>query len=66
MSSAVSLPPSLSLYNVIAGTGTAEYDRMWVMPLDEEGFGLQMYDSSNADLCNTGRRPGGSCAVAQF
>lgn len=55
-----------SLYNALAGAGAAEYDRVWAMPLDEDGFGPQIYESSNADLCNTGGRPGGSCTAALF
>ena len=57
---------SPSLYNALAGAGAAEYDRMWAMPLDEEGFGPQIYDSSDADLCNTGGRSDGSCTAALF
>ncbi|CAG8615726.1 13128_t:CDS:2 [Acaulospora colombiana] len=44
--------------------GEAEYDRVWRMPLDED-FGPQIY-KSNADLCNTGGRSGGSCTAALF
>jgi aminopeptidase len=54
------------LYNALASAGAAEYDRMWAMPLDEDGYGPQIYDSSNADLCNTGGRPGGCCTAALF
>lgn len=36
------------------------------MPLDEEAYGPQIYTSSNADLCNTGGRPGGSATAALF
>lgn len=36
------------------------------MPLDEDGYGPQIYESSNADLCNTGGRPAGSCTAALF
>src|SRR5258708_36474760 len=57
---------SPSLYNALAGAGAAESDRMWAMPLDEEGFGPQIYDSSNADLCNTGGRSDGSCTAELF
>ena len=57
---------SPSLYDAIASAGAAEYDRMWALPLDEEGFGPQIYETSNADLCNTGGRPGGSCTAALF
>ncbi|KAI0960807.1 hypothetical protein AcV7_000089 [Taiwanofungus camphoratus] len=52
------------LWQEIDVAGQAEHDRFWRMPLDEE-FGPQIY-SSNADLCNTGGRPGGSCTAALF
>lgn len=58
--------PTPSLYTALAGAGAAEYDRVWAMPLDEDGFGPQIYDASSADLCNTGGRPGGSCTAALF
>ena len=57
---------SPSLYDALAGAGAAEYERMWAMPLDEDGYGPQIYESSNADLCNTGGRPAGSCTAALF
>jgi len=53
-----------SLWNELHEAGEAEFDRFWRMPLDEE-YGPQIY-SSNADLCNTGGRPGGSCTAALF
>jgi len=53
-----------SLWSELHEAGEAEYDRFWRMPLDEE-YGPQIY-SSNADLCNTGGRPGGSCTAALF
>ncbi|KAI0048288.1 hypothetical protein FA95DRAFT_1491191 [Auriscalpium vulgare] len=53
-----------SLWEELHTAGEAEYDRFWRMPLDED-FGPQIY-SSNADLCNTGGRPGGSCTAALF
>ncbi|KAI0283682.1 leucine aminopeptidase [Russula aff. rugulosa BPL654] len=53
-----------SLWEELHIAGEAEYDRFWRMPLDEE-FGPQI-NSSNADLCNTGGRPGGSCTAALF
>ncbi|KAI0066202.1 hypothetical protein BV25DRAFT_1912978 [Artomyces pyxidatus] len=53
-----------SLWEELYVAGEAEYDRFWRMPLDED-FGPQIY-SSNADLCNTGGKPGGSCTAALF
>jgi aminopeptidase len=53
-----------TLWEQLHAAGEAEYDRFWRMPLDED-FGPQIY-SSNADLCNTGGRPGGSCTAALF
>jgi len=53
-----------SLWNELHEAGEVEYDRFWRMPLDEE-YGPQIY-SSNADLCNTGGKPGGSCTAALF
>ncbi|KAG1736961.1 hypothetical protein EDB19DRAFT_1895915 [Suillus lakei] len=50
------------IYTRVAGE--SEYDRLWRMPLDED-YGLQIY-SSNADLCNTGGKPAGSCTAALF
>ncbi|KAJ3799692.1 leucine aminopeptidase, partial [Lentinula aff. detonsa] len=52
------------LWNRLHAAGEQEFDRFWRMPLSEE-FGPQIY-SSNADLCNTGGRPGGSCTAALF
>lgn len=52
------------LWSALHTAGEAEYDRFWRMPLDEE-FGPQIY-KSNADLCNTGGKPGGSCTAALF
>ncbi|KAG2100040.1 hypothetical protein BD769DRAFT_1394033 [Suillus cothurnatus] len=42
----------------------SKYDRFWRMPLDED-YDPQIY-SSNADLCNIGGKPGGSCTAALF
>ncbi|KAL0952074.1 hypothetical protein HGRIS_008710 [Hohenbuehelia grisea] len=53
-----------ALWEKLHAAGEVEYDRFWRMPLDEE-FGPQIY-SSNADLCNTGGRPAGSCTAALF
>ncbi|KAI9442453.1 cytosol aminopeptidase family, catalytic domain-containing protein [Lactarius indigo] len=53
-----------SLWEELRVAGETEYDRFWRMPLDED-FGPQIY-SSNADLCNTGGRPAGSCTAALF
>jgi len=52
------------LWSELHKAGEAEYDRFWRMPLDED-FGPQIY-RSNADLCNTGGKPGGSCTAALF
>ncbi|QRV90477.1 leucine aminopeptidase [Ceratobasidium sp. AG-Ba] len=53
-----------SLWDELNAAGEAENDKFWRMPLDE-GYGFQIY-SSNADLCNTGGRPAGSCTAALF
>ncbi|KAI0268596.1 leucine aminopeptidase [Gloeopeniophorella convolvens] len=53
-----------SLWEELHAAGEAEYDRFWRMPFDED-YGPQIY-SSNADLCNTGGRPAGSCTAALF
>lgn len=34
--------------------GKETFDRFWRMPLDDEGYGPQIY-GSNADLCNVRR-----------
>jgi aminopeptidase len=52
------------LWEKLHAAGEAEHDRFWRMPLDED-YGPQIY-SSNADLCNTGGRPAGSCTAALF
>ncbi|KAG2119215.1 hypothetical protein BD769DRAFT_1481710 [Suillus cothurnatus] len=54
----------VSLGEIYTGVFTSEYDRFWRMPLDED-YGPQIY-SSNADLCNIGGKPGGSCTAALF
>ncbi|KIK35941.1 hypothetical protein CY34DRAFT_551488 [Suillus luteus UH-Slu-Lm8-n1] len=53
-----------ALWNRLSVAGESEYDRFWRMPLDED-YGPQIY-SSNADLCNTGGKPAGSCTAALF
>jgi len=53
-----------SLWEELRVAGEAEYDRFWRLPLDDE-YGPQIH-SSNADLCNTGGRLGGSCTAALF
>ncbi|TDL15587.1 leucine aminopeptidase [Rickenella mellea] len=53
-----------TLWEELRVAGEHEHDRFWRMPLDDE-FGPQIH-SSNADLCNTGGRPGGSCTAALF
>lgn len=40
-----------ALWSQLDAAGQATFDRFWRMPLDEEGYGPQIY-SSNADLCN--------------
>ncbi|KAJ4474784.1 cytosol aminopeptidase family, catalytic domain-containing protein [Lentinula lateritia] len=52
------------LWEKLHTAGEQEFDRFWRMPLSED-YGPQIY-SSNADLCNTGGRPGGSCTAALF
>jgi len=53
-----------ALWERLHAAGETEYDRFWRMPLDED-YGPQIY-SSNADLQNTGGKPGGSCTAALF
>jgi len=53
-----------SLWKSLHSAGEREFDRFWRMPLDD-GFASQI-NSSNADLCNTGGRSGGSCTAALF
>ncbi|KDR86030.1 hypothetical protein GALMADRAFT_132641 [Galerina marginata CBS 339.88] len=52
------------LWEQLHAAGEIEYDRFWRMPLDDD-FGPQIH-SSNADLQNTGGKPGGSCTAALF
>lgn len=54
-----------ALWSELNEAGQYSWDRFWRMPLDDDGFGPQIY-GSNADLCNTGGRPGGSCTAALF
>ncbi|THH03732.1 hypothetical protein EW145_g6051 [Phellinidium pouzarii] len=53
-----------SLWSELHAAGEHEYDRFWRMPLDDD-FAPQI-GRSNADLCNTGGRPGGACTAALF
>ncbi|THU84241.1 leucine aminopeptidase [Dendrothele bispora CBS 962.96] len=52
------------LWEQLHVAGEHEFDRFWRMPLSED-YGPQIY-SSNADLCNTGGSPAGSCTAALF
>ncbi|KAG9039852.1 hypothetical protein FS837_000905 [Tulasnella sp. UAMH 9824] len=54
-----------ALWGELNEAGQYTWDRFWRMPLDDDGSGPQIY-GSNADLCNTGGRPGGSCTAALF
>ncbi|KAJ7722566.1 leucine aminopeptidase [Mycena maculata] len=53
-----------ALWERLNAAGETEYDRLWRMPLDED-YGPQIY-GSNADLQNTGGKPGGGCTAALF
>ncbi|KAH8116732.1 leucine aminopeptidase [Phellopilus nigrolimitatus] len=53
-----------SLWSELHAAGEHEHDRFWRMPLDD-AFAPQI-SGSNADLCNTGGRPGGACTAALF
>jgi aminopeptidase len=53
-----------TLWSELHAAGESEYDRFWRMPLDDQF--LPQISGSNADLCNTGGRPGGSCTAALF
>jgi len=53
-----------ALWERLHAAGETEYDRFWRLPLDED-YGPQIY-SSNADLQNTGGKPGGACTAALF
>ncbi|KAG9118521.1 hypothetical protein FRC07_006926 [Ceratobasidium sp. 392] len=53
-----------SLWEELRAAGEEEHDPFWRMPLDER-YAFQI-NSSNADLCNIGGRPAGSCTAALF
>ncbi|EPQ26995.1 uncharacterized protein PFL1_05631 [Pseudozyma flocculosa PF-1] len=53
-----------SLWNELKAAGEAEADPFWRMPMDDTF--LKQISTSNADLCNTGGRPAGSCTAAIF
>lgn len=53
-----------TLWTELQNAGLETHDRFWRMPLDDE-YGHQIH-GSNADLCNTGGRPAGSCTAALF
>ncbi|KDQ09031.1 hypothetical protein BOTBODRAFT_117777 [Botryobasidium botryosum FD-172 SS1] len=53
-----------SLWEELYAAGESEFDRFWRMPLDEAY--MKQISGSNADLCNTGGRPAGSCTAAIF
>ncbi|KAL5489713.1 hypothetical protein ACEPAI_4545 [Sanghuangporus weigelae] len=53
-----------SLWEELHASGEYEFDRFWRMPLDS-AYGPQI-NGSNADLCNTGGKPGGCCTAALF
>ncbi|PSS00867.1 hypothetical protein PHLCEN_2v4094 [Hermanssonia centrifuga] len=53
-----------SLWAELNGAGEREHDRFWRMPLSED-YAPQIR-GSNADLCNTGGKPAGSCTAALF
>jgi len=52
------------LWTQLHTSGLETNDKFWRMPLDDE-YGPQIH-GSNADLCNTGGRPAGSCTAALF
>ena len=52
------------LWEQLHAAGEAEYDRFWRMPLSSD-YAPQIH-RSNADLCNTGGRPGGACTADLF
>ena len=51
-----------SLWEQLRTAGDREHDRFWRMPLSDD-YAPQIH-RSNADLCNTGGRPAGSCTAA--
>ena len=52
------------LWAQLDAAGAREHDRFWRMPLSDD-YAPQI-QGSNADLCNTGGRPAGSCTAALF
>ena len=59
----LSSPP---LHNALSSARAAEYDHMWAMPLDEDDFEPQIYDSSSVELCSTDGQSGGRCTTTLF
>jgi len=53
-----------TLWESLHAAGVTTHDQFWRMPL-EEAYAHQI-KGSNADLCNTGGRPAGSCTAALF
>ncbi|KAI0682500.1 leucine aminopeptidase [Cytidiella melzeri] len=53
-----------SLWSELNAAGEREHDVFWRMPLSEE-YAWQIR-GSNADLCNIGGKPAGSCTAALF
>lgn len=53
-----------SLWSELNLAGQREHDRFWRMPLSED-YAPQIR-GSNADLCNIGGKPAGSCTAALF
>ncbi|KAH8101643.1 cytosol aminopeptidase family, catalytic domain-containing protein [Cristinia sonorae] len=52
------------LWESLDAAGKREHDRFWRMPLSDD-YAPQI-ERSNADLCNVGGRPAGSCTAALF
>jgi cytosol aminopeptidase len=55
---------SNSLWSELNSAGEYEHDLFWRLPLSED-YAPQIR-GSNADLCNIGGRPAGSCTAALF
>ena len=53
-----------ALWDALRAAGEREHDRFWRMPLSDD-YAPQI-EGSNADLCNTGGKPAGSCTAALF
>ena len=53
-----------TLWAALDAAGAHEHDRFWRLPLSDD-YAPQI-SGSNADLCNTGGRPAGSCTAALF